>query len=201
MLIQWCLKGITEQSPAFDDSQALLVAQDSGITSAWMRNPSGRDIMTLPAGSHRALSSIALDSHVNGFGSAKGTTPYISLSAGCVELDPGTKTTTTFSALNTALTFATESATQAGYVFRLWVLVSPKPAAELPGFGEEVRELNIFRQYCVYHEEGEIAAKLFIPARQIEYVEKYDRDLNLMWHQRNPNFVSPERVSNVLDVL
>lgn len=43
------------------------------------------------------------------------------------------------------------------------MLVTPKPAPELPGFAEEVRELNLFRQFCVYHHEGEIAAKLFVP--------------------------------------
>jgi hypothetical protein len=62
-------------------------------------------------------------------------------------------------------------------VFNLWVLVSPKAAAELPGFAEEVRELNLFTQYAVFHDEGEVAAKIFVPSRQIQSVEKYDRTL------------------------
>jgi len=50
---------------------------------------------------------------------------------------------------------------------------------ELPGLGEEIPELNLFSQYAVYHDEGEIAAKLFVPARQIEYVENTMLTLHL----------------------
>lgn len=202
MLIQWCLKGITETS-TFGDQEVDDALRGGGLTSAWLRQPIGRDIRTLPAGSHRSLSQLALDAHVNNFGLAAATTPYISLSAGCVELDPSTTTTTVYSALETALSFATGSATRSGYIFRLWVLVSPKPAPELPGFGEEVREMNLFRQFAIFHDEGEVAAKLFVPARQIESVEKYDSNLNRVWSapRRNLDFVPPERVSNVLDLL
>jgi hypothetical protein len=38
--------------------------------------------------------------------------------------------------------------------------VTPKPAPELPGFGEEVRDINFFVQFGLYHSEGEVAAKL-----------------------------------------
>jgi len=199
MLIQNCLKGIAEQA-GFGDHEARAALLAEGLSAAWMRAQKS-PIPQLPQDSHAALSQTALNAHVNGFGSAKGSTPYFSLSAGCVELDPATATTTTYTALQIALDFATDGARRSGYVFRLWVLVSPKPAPELPGFAEEVRELNLFRQYAVYHYEGEIAAKLFIPARQIEWVEKFDAKLNRQWRLSNPNFVAPERVSNVLDVL
>jgi hypothetical protein len=84
----------------------------------------------------------------------------------------------------------------------MWVLVSPKPAPELPGFAEEVRELNLFQQFCVFHNEGEVAAKLYVPARQIHSFEKFDHQLNRIGApQLNPDFVKPERVSNVLDLI
>ena len=188
----------TEQ---FGDAEALAALTDEGLKSAWLRNPTGRDIITLPSGSHASLSQAALDAHVNGFGGVASRTPYISLSAGCVELDPGSATTTVYHARETALDFATQSGTCNGFVFRLWVLVSPKPGPELPGFAEEVRELNLFQQFAVFHWEGEVAAKLFVPARQIEWVEKYDSNLNLMSRRSNADFVAPERISNVLEVL
>lgn len=200
MLIQWCLKGIAETS-AFGDLEAQKALQDAGLTSAWLRNPTGRDILTLPADSQSSLSQSALNAHVNSFSTIAATTPYMSVSAGCVELDPGKTTTTVYHALETALSFATKSGACSGYVFRLWVLVSPKPAPELPGFAEEVRELNLFRQYAIFHDEGEIAAKLFVPARQIESVEKYDCELNLLWTHLNSNFIPPERISNLLEFL
>lgn len=200
MLIQWCLKGIREQ-PTFGDPEAQAVLRDVGLSSSWLRTPVGRDIRTFPPDSHWALSQAALNAHVNGFASAAATTPYISLSAGCVELDPATATTTVYPALDTALEFATDSGRCDGYVFRMWVLVSPKPGPELPGFAEEVRELNLFRQFALYHYEGEIAAKLFIPARHIEWAIKYDRGLRQINRWNNPGFVPPQRISNVLDVL
>lgn len=200
MLIQWCLKGIAEHA-AFGDAQARSALSGVGLTSAWLRSLTGSDIMNFPPDSHAALSQAALNAHVNGFGSVSATTPYISLSAGCVLLDPATSTTTVQHALDTALYFATGGQRHAGYIFRMWVLVSPKPGPELPGFGEEVRELNLFPNYGYYHSEGEIAAKLFVPARHIAWVMKYDAGLQNLWRHDNPDFVPPERISNVLDML
>lgn len=138
---------------------------------------------------------------MNAFGSVASDTPYLSLSAGCVELDPGKTTTKVYPALKTALEFATKSGTCGGFVFRLWVMVSPKPAPELLGFAEEVRELNIFRKFCIFHYEGEVAAKLFVPARQIQLAEQYSANLDLIDSFPNSNFVPPERISNVLEII
>jgi hypothetical protein len=200
MLIQWCLKGVPETLGVFSDSEASAVLSDAGLTSSWLRGV-GQPITFLPPGSHATLSQSALDAHVNGFGGVAANTPYLSLSAGCVELDPATLTTTTYEARLTALDFATNGGTTDGYVFKLWVLVSPKPAPELPGFGEEVRELNIYSQCTTFHHEGEIAAKLFVPARQIQKFDKYSRELVWQKDQWNLSFVPPERVSNVLDLI
>src|SRR5262249_39417299 len=136
----------------FDDNQAKKVLADEGLTSAWLRS-ARRSIGAFVKDSHTDLSQAALDAHVNSFSSVYNDTPYISLSAGCRELDPAAPRSITYGALETALTFATRNGEVDGYVFRLWVLVSPKPAPELPGFGEEVRELNLFSQYSIYHHE------------------------------------------------
>jgi hypothetical protein len=198
MLIQWCLKGVVER-PSFSDTHVRAAIGSEGLSTAWLRQQS-KAMPAFPAESHGVLSQTALDAHVNSFGASASTTPYFSLSAGCVELDACTRTTITYKALQTALEFATESGRKPGYVFRMWVLVSPKPAPELPGFAEEVRELNLFNQYATFHYEGEVTAKLYVPARQIEWVEKFDAKLSSQWRVRNATFVPPERVSNVLDL-
>jgi hypothetical protein len=199
VLIQWCLKGIAKTS-TFGDTEAQKVLTDDGLRSTWLRN-SLRLGSSFGADSHAVLSQAALDAHVNNFWAISGATPYISLSAGCRELDPSATASITYTALETALSFATQSGACDGYVFRLWVMVSPKPAPELPGLGEEIRELNLFSQYAVYHDEGEIAAKLFVPARQIEYVEKYDANLTSLGKTLNTGFVPPDRISNVIELL
>jgi hypothetical protein len=205
MLVQWCLKGIAERPTGptlFSDNEAHAAVDKEGLRASWLRNQSGAAASDFAVLSHPVLSQIALDAHVNGFGTSAPTTPYLSLSAGCVEIDPTYGGTRVFSALQTALEFATLSGQTNGYVFRMWVLVSPKPAPELPGFAEEVRELNLYQQFCVYHREGEIAAKLFVPARQIASVQKFDANLQPIGSPYlNKDFVPPERVSNVLEML
>ncbi len=199
MLIQWCLKGIPEQNN-FSDREATNALNFNGLSSSWLRNQNA-GASQFSSLAHPVLSQVALDAHVNGFGAAAANTPYMSLTAGCVELDPTINSISVFSAMRTALDFATKGGQCRGYVFRMWVIVSPKPAPELPGFAEEVRELNLFQQFCLYHREGEVAAKLFVPARQIQKVMIFDRDLIHVNTHVNPGFVPPERISNVMDVL
>jgi hypothetical protein len=197
MLIQWCLKGIPE-SKSFGDPDVAAILNDRGLSSTWLRGAGGTP-SDLPAHSQAKLSQHDLDLHVNGFSTAHASTAYLSLSAGCVELiSPGN--TVTHSALKTALDFATAGATCKGYVFLCWVLVSPKPAPELPGFAEEVRNLNLFQQFSIFHHEGEIAAKLYVPARQIHSAHKFDQGLAHLQQFPNTGFVPPERVSNVLEM-
>jgi len=216
MLLQWCLKGIAA-SKEFDDQAAADALNGGGLASAWLRGNAKSNLLQGIAGSHVILSQATLDAHVNNFGVAQAKTPYISLSAGCVTSDPVTGKTTVHSALDTAIGFATGAVwgkAHKGYVFSLWVLVTPKPAPELPGFGEEVRDLNQFHQFGLYHHEGEVAAKLIVPHRQIEYVEKYDESgasQPVNWSAfgltqtsnrgANREFVSPERVNNLREMI
>lgn len=200
MLIQWCLKGIPEQR-SFGDAEAKAVVDSAGINSTWLRSRISEPQADLSEDAQGMLSQVALDQHVNGF-LPGALTPYISLTAGSTEIDPTSRSAVRFPAASTALAFATRQGTTAGYVFRLWTLVSPKPAPELPGFAEEVRDLNLFNQFSPWHTEGEIAAKLFIPARQIESVTKYEKDLSETWQApyKNPAvFVAPERISTIVE--
>ncbi len=220
MLIQWCLKGI-RQTNTFSDAQAADVLMSKGLASAHIyADPNHYTRSAAFADAHAVLSTIALDDHVNNFSSVAAHTPYVSLSAGCRTIDPVTGAARTHSALDTAIDFATGAvwgaATTPGYVFKLWLIVTPKPAPALPSYGEEVRDLNIFGKYTIFHTEGEIAGKLVVPHRQIASVTKYDRDgavdVSVNWvsfgldpgtgpEGRSAEYLQPETVSNVMDLL
>ena len=220
MLIQWCLKGI-RQTKTFSDSQAADVLRSKGLASAHIfTDPNSYTRSAAFADAHAALSTTALDDHVNNFSLVAAQTPYISLGAGCRTIDPVTGAARTHSALDTAIDFATGAVwgaeTTPGYVFKMWLIVTPKPAPALPGYGEEVRDLNIFEKYTIFHTEGEIAGKLVVPHRQIASVTKYDRDgvvdasVNWLSFGLNPGtgpeghwveYLPPETVNNVRDLL
>lgn len=200
MLIQWCLKGVSYDAKVRNSNWAKAVLGGDAITSAWLRHAVNDGIPSFPSAAESRLSSAALDDHVHAYDQVETSTPYISLSAGCVER-VAQGVTVHHSALRTALAFATGDGTTYGWVFLCWVHVAPKPAAELPGMAEEIRDLNLFSAYSVFHEEGEVAAKLFVPSRQIRSATLYRNDLTFSRRFANPEFVPPDRVSNIIGLV
>jgi hypothetical protein len=194
--IQWCLKGIGESS-GFGDAQARALLT-SGIPSNWLRANANTPMFPGLPVAQDALSPQALFDHVNDYTTVGPTTPYISLSAGVVAYD-GNQGADVFPAWETAVDFATSWSTRSGYVFRVWTVVSPKAASRLLNVSDEVRNLNLFRNFTEYHYEGEVAAKILVPARQIEWVAKVNASLTREWLQMNVDFVKPETVSNLLE--
>jgi hypothetical protein len=137
---------------------------------------------------------------VNAYATVAAKTPYLSLSAGVVERNPATRTPIRLRAWPTALDFATQGGTADGYVFECWVQLPGNPAPELPGFGEEVRNLNLHGRFARWHHQGEITAKLVVPPRQIRRVLKFTlslKHLSFGGGTLNPQFVPPERISNI----
>lgn len=205
MHIQWCLKGIPEY-PGFGDAEAEQLLSD-GIASSALHSAASSPVMPGYGDAHAALSSQALYDHVNNYPSVGQTTPYISLSAGVV-LPAQVGGVTVLPAWQTAAEFATQAGMQSGYIYRCWCVVSPKSVPEIAGVAEEVRSLNLFRHFWIYQDEGEIAAKLLVSARQIECVHKIGADLRPARFTPsgatridNPYFASPDRLSNLLDVI
>ena len=197
MLVQWCLKGVP-WSPGFGDADARRALTDDGLTSNWVRANAARPLASALADAHAALSDSALVRHVNAYATVAATTPYVSLSAGVIERDPKMRTPIHHHAWTTALDFATRGGTGEGYVFECWVQLPGNPAPELPGFGEEVRDLNLHGRFARWHHQGEVAAKLVVPPRQIRRVMKFTRALKqIPFGGRNPQFVPPERISNI----
>lgn len=200
MLIQWCLKGVPFDQNTLNANWVKSVLSGDAITSAWLRGAASVSAPNFPSNAETQLSANALDDHVHAYATVANSTPYISLSAGCVER-VARGIAVRHSALRTALSFATGDGRHDGWVFLCWVHVAPKPAPELPSMAEEIRDLNLFGTYSIFHEEGEIAAKFFVPSRQIHSATQFRRDLSRVMRVSNPNFVAPERVSNIIGLL
>lgn len=194
MHIQWCLKGIRE-SADFGDAQARALLS-TGLKSNWLRNNSTIAFDPGMTAAQDALEPTALFNHVHDYETFGANTPYISLAAGIRRSDGG-HGLQEFRAWETALGFATNGPTGAGYVYRVWTIVAPKPSPRLMGISDELRDLNQFWDYAYYNYEGEIAAKLLIPARQIHWVAKVSFPATQLWIDVNSEVVAPESITNL----
>ncbi len=210
MIIQWAIKGINGGPNGINDNEAhSIIDQGVGILCNWWRK-----VTTISPPQVRAkLTYDNLLRHVNQYDSIDPQTgnpffedtPFISLSAGCVERVPFEKTNRLIPAKRTALSFATNWGTNPGYLFYCWVIVSLNQAVEIEGVAEEVRELNTYRSYSHYQIEGEITAKIQICSNQIQKCEKYTPippgPFRLDWRYDNPNFNEPNKVSNLRELV
>jgi hypothetical protein len=127
----------------------------------------------------------------------------LSLASGCVERDTIAQRNYIYSAIDTALGFATDYWSQPGALFFCWTLVASNPAVEVAGVSEAVRELNVYHRWSPYQLEGEITAKVQIPANQISRVEWWDGAVRKdRWIDRfiNPKYVDPAPVTNLRDL-
>lgn len=203
MKINLCFKGIRE-TPSFTDSDAQAVLTHTGIESAWLRTNYSSQAKSANIASQSALNQAALDDHVNNYAAVARTTPYISLTTGCYEYQGRNAPPLPHTGLSIALGFATGFGSSSGYVFRCWTVTSLQRTPELPYISEEVGDLDLFAHFYRYHYEGEIAAKVAVPRRQIAWVCKFDSSgqPEPTWGASavyvNPDFTHPARASNVV---
>jgi hypothetical protein len=157
----------------------------------------------------RRLTERNLDRHVNKFdinepGSGRpfcDITPFISLSAGCVDRRVVLETNIVHRALRTALEFATTNYSNgrrepcSGWVIHCYVITGSNPAVQIPTVAEEIRELNHGRAYSGWYWQGEIAAKINVPSVQLLCADRYEPTQNggIRWvrREKNPNFCHP----------
>jgi hypothetical protein len=74
---------------------------------------------------------------------------------------------------------------------------------EIAGVAEAVRELNVYHRWSPYQLEGEITAKVQIPANQVSRVEWWDGSLHKDRPTDtliNPSYVDPTPVTNLRDL-
>ncbi len=175
MFFQMILKGI----PGSDDAEATITLREQGIHCRWW----DRVGMITPPQMKERLNERDLDWHLNRYDQPDPTrggdlfcdhTAFISTTAGVVERDVWQQRNWILPAFMTALRFATRNFTCSGYIYYGYVYTLGKKSVELQEFSEEVRELNVFHAFMPYHDEGEIVAKIFIPAVNLEKCEKYD---------------------------
>jgi hypothetical protein len=207
VIVQWCIKGVN----GIDDAEARAVIDASmGLQCRWWRNVHGISPPQIAA----KLTPANLDLHVNQYDSpdpATGApfcegTPFISLAAGSMERSTFLQTNIAHPAHMVALDFATSGGTVPGYLYVCYVIVAIRPAVPVKGVAEEVRELNTYRRYSAFQTEGEITAKIEVPANQIQRCEAYGISapgiVNPVprWGQHNPMFEDPISISNIREL-
>jgi hypothetical protein len=216
MFVQECIKGINGIGP----DQAEYILRLEGLTCNWWRarsKPGVKPIAAHDIGKRLTRDNLFLhvnaydDQHPNLPGMVREETPFVSLTAGTVSQRVFSMTNTTWSALETAMSFATNHGTYEGdecYLFYCWVIVGLRPAVGVRSLAEEVRELKTYRNFSLFQTEGEIIAKMDFPARQIKKFERYEvlgtfenQQHRLIEDMPNPDYIDPSMVVNLREVL
>ena len=201
MYIQWFVKGICSVDSSGNSSFDWNAAQDlirtgQGIISNWWRNMG----VISPPQVENVLTEPNLYRHLHDYQHFGPHTPFISVAAGCVERDALLARNSVYSARDTALEFATDFGRYAGALYFGWLPVSQNPAVPIQSVGEAVRDLNVYHRWSPFQLEGEITAKIHIPANQIERVEWWDKRRGRSRRVQslaNPRFVPPTPILNV----
>ena len=218
MYVQKCIKGV--RGIGLAKAEDILLSE--GLTCNWIRE---RDASGVPGVRFSEVSERLtrnnLYLHVNAYDEphpdyleprrlVSQETPYISLSAGNVTAPVFSRTNTVWPAHQTALSFAIGPDGYEGecFLFYCWVIVALRPAVGVRALAEEVRDLKIYSQYTYYQGEGEIAAKIEVPASQIEKYEHWEvsgtglnLDLKFIRERPNPSYIDPATVVNLREAL
>jgi hypothetical protein len=174
MFFQKVLKGIAGVSRQYADTTF-----EGGIICNWWRRVGNIS----PAQIVEKLTDRNLDWHLNHYNDPDpimGNTPFcenspfISVTAGVVEREAFLQQNIVYDPFITAMRFATLDFTTKGFIFYAYVFTLGRQSINLAEFAEEVRELNIYKNYLPFHPEGEIATKIEIRGPQIERWEEYD---------------------------
>lgn len=201
VFVQWCIKGVSGGSDGIDDAEAdRMTLHGGGILCNWWRDV----IQIRPDLTRAKLTPDALDRHIHDYDTVRRETPFISLTAGCVQRDAARRLNRIREAQDVALRFATDWGREPGYLFHCWVLVGLNPAVEIEAVAEEVRELNTYVRWSDYQLEGEITAKVIVPANQIQRWERWDPMgpwLRRTGWRINTRFDPPQRLANLRGVL
>lgn len=180
MIFQKVLKGISDlKEPEINN-----IVSHSGIISNWWRKKG-----TISNGEIKdELTEQNLMNHLNHYNQSLPAThkwvslgktygdvsPFISTTAGAVQRNNAKKVNIIYPSFITALKFATKNFKTEGCIFYAYLQVLGKESIPLRSFSEEVRELNIYRTFMPFHQQGEITAKIHIPSVAIEKVEIFE---------------------------
>src|ERR1700734_2237713 len=128
MYVQWFVKGIAERNNsdsglAFSWTEAQqTLSGGHGIVSNWWRGKPGRQIT--PQEIDAILTEYNLDRHIHDYQNYGRETPFISVASGCVERNVLVSQNFVYSAVTTALAFATSDWLHPGALFYGWIPVA-----------------------------------------------------------------------------
>jgi hypothetical protein len=185
MIVQWWCKGLRRLDRS--DVEGIFGNPVGLLCQDWLNHARAGEPLPIDQAMRR-LTEADLHRHVNDFSGpdpATGrpfheVTPFISLSAGCVDRDVLAKTNRCHRAIETALDFATNDYSDPakprcpGWVLFGYVIVGSNPAVDIPGVAEEVRELNHNRPFSGWYWQGEVAAKINVSAAQISQAQRWE---------------------------
>lgn len=200
MYVQWFIKGISSEDAEGDlvlgaEDAFDLISSGEGIRSNWLR---AKD-KVYPAEVQKVLTPANLERHVHDYDTFGGDSPFISVTSGSVRRDELGSQNSIYSAFDIALGFATSWFRCSGALFYGWLPVSPNPAVEISSVAEAIRDLHVYHRWSPYQLEGEVTAKVNIPANQIRRVEWWDPSESTdkpTESRLNGNFVQPKPLLN-----
>ena len=171
MFTQECMKGIA----GIDETVAKQLTEGGeGIQCNFWRNTGVRPA---PLDTRVMLTEDNLVRHLHDYDSYGRETPFISLSAGAVDRQAAMRTNVVNPAEETAALFAVDFGREPeGFIFQCWLVVALNPAVSIEGVAEEVRELHTYTRFSLYQLEGEVTAKIHIPANQIKSYRRCTAD-------------------------
>jgi hypothetical protein len=172
-----------------------MVSSGTGILSNWWRTKGTIASHEIPV----ALTTANLDAHLHRYATYGAQSPFVSLAAGFVQRDRKGKISRVISALDIALGFATKNGTRPGALFYCWTIVGLGQSVEVSSVSEPVRDTLVYRRWSPYQHQGEVTAKLSIPANQIKRVEWWDMTTGAIHRYDNPSFISPHLLANYRD--
>jgi hypothetical protein len=174
MIFQRVLKGLPAAAPplrGLTDDRARVMVDGLGLLSSWWMNAPDGNVSPLDVGAK--LTEQALDDHLSDYDAVADTTAFISTTAGTVEVNAARKSYDQFLPEHTALRFATRNFSQTGYLLHAYVFVLGRKSVALQEFAEELRDVNLYSSRYEWHHEGEVVAKVHLPAQRIEKIERY----------------------------
>src|SRR4051794_37240187 len=168
----------------------------NGLRSNRLRNTPDATFVDLVS----LLTEDNLYGHVTDYSTHGTDSPFVSLTAGTRGTTDVAGMFKPFVAWETALRFATRG-WSAGVVLEGWVVVLGIPSWHLVGIAEDIRDKHVYPRFNGYWNQGEVTAKLLVPASQITRATLVDADMAPLETIKNRLALDPSEFSNIREAI